>query len=467
MNHVQSAWFTSGTETFTSSLASLQPKLIQLKNIRMKIFVKIVVIISAIFLTQSANAQKAAAEIYTDTIPLGGNAWANEPAMITDSGLTNWSEGSSVANIYFSTDAAQTFNLFLRLKVDEGASEISISTGKNKFIKQILNTNFETIEIGKFQADKSGYIKIDLKGISKTGNVFADVSDLLIQPGKPGSNLVYVKKGSSFHFGRRGPSVHLNFLAPGNLKNNVHWFYNEITVPDGMDKLGSYFEADGFGEGYFGMQVNSKTERRILFSVWSPFETDNPKDIPDSLKIVLLKKGAAVQTHEFGNEGSGGQSYMNFMWKAGNTYAFLLHAEPDSIHHTTTYTSYFRDVSENKWYLIASFKRPQTVTYLKHLYSFLENFIPETGNETRMGFYKNQWVADDKNNWIELTDAKFTVDATAKGGYRKDYAGGVDGDKFFLKNDGFFNEFVEPNQIFSRRSSNKKPVIDFANLPLQ
>jgi hypothetical protein len=426
-----------------------------------KLFAKITGFIYLLLFSININAQ----QLFTDTIPLGGNAYVNEPAKITDDGLTNWSDASSAASIYFRTDVAQPFHIFLRLKVGEGKSEISITTGNSKFIKQISNTNFATIEIGKLNINKPGYIKINLKGISKTGNVFADVSDLIIQHEKPDSNLVYVKNGSSFHFGRRGPSVHLNFIVPDNLKNNVHWFYNEIMIPEGMDKLGSYFEADGFGEGYFGMQVNSATERHILFSVWSPFETDNPKDIPDSLKIVLLKKGATVQTHEFGNEGSGGQSFMTFLWKAGNTYGFLLHAESDSIHHTTTFTAYFKDISNNKWYLIASFKRPQTQTCLTHLYSFLENFIPETGDETRKGFYKNQWIADDKNNWYELTQAKFTVDATAKGGYRKDYAGGVEGDKFFLKNDGFFNEFVQPNQIFKRTASNNKPDIDFAALP--
>ncbi len=150
-------------------------------------------------------------------------------------------------------------------------------------------------------------------------------------------------------------------------------------------------------------------------------------------RIILIRKGPGVNTNNFGGEGSGGQSFMRFNWKAGNTYGFLLHAEPDSIHRITTYTAYFKDVSADKWYLIASFKRPQTTTYLTHLYSFLENFIPETGDQNRMGFYKNQWIADNKGEWHELTDVTFTVDATAKGGYRKDYAGGVDGDKFFFK----------------------------------
>lgn len=431
----------------------------------MRVLVKNAAFVFALLLNVPVNAQTTASPIYTDTIPLGGNAWVKAPAVITDEGLTQWSEASSVAGIYFRVDVVQDFDMSLRLKVPQGKSGIGMDHGKDHFIKQVSNTSFDIINIGTLHITKPGYIKIDLKGISKTGSVYAEVSDLIIQHAKPDSDIAYVKNGSSFHFGRRGPSVHLRYVIRDNLKSNISWFYNEITIPAGHDKLGSYFMADGFGEGYFGMQVNSETERRVLFSVWSPFETDDPKSIPDSLKIALLNKGATVNANDFGNEGSGGQSYMRFMWQAGNTYGFLLHAEPDSVHHTTTYTAYFKDVSVDKWYLIASFKRPQTVTHLTHLYSFLENFIPETGDETRMGSYKNQWVANDKAEWTELTHATFTVDATAKGGYRKDYAGGVNGDHFFLKNDGFFNEFVQPNQSLKRKTSGEKPAIDLAHLP--
>lgn len=428
----------------------------------MPVFKKNCAVLILLLLAVYGNAQHT---IYTDTISLGGNAYTAAPAEITDEGLINWSNASNITSIYFRTDVPQTFDISLHLQTPNGISEISITAGNSIFKKQITNTGFKIVNIGKINITKPGYVKIDLKGISKTGNVFANVSDLIIQYTKKDTGLVYVKNGSSFHFGRRGPSVHLRYDVPPELKNNINWFYNELMIPAGEDKLGSYFMADGFGEGYFGMQVNSETERRILFSVWSPFETDDPKSIPDSLKIALLKKGEAVITNDFGDEGSGGQSYMRFNWKAGNTYGFLLHAEPDSLHHTTTYTAYFKDVAVNKWYLIASFKRPQTVTNLTHLYSFLENFIPETGDQNRMSFYKNQWIADNKGEWHELRDVTFTVDATAKGGYRKDYAGGVDGDKFFLKNDGFFNEFVRPSQSFKRKASNKRPTIDIEVLP--
>ena len=425
-------------------------------------------VVVLLFVTAFGNlvkAQNSANRIFTDTIPLGGNAWVKEPAIIMDDGLTRWSDAAAVTSIYFRVDIAQDIDLALRLKVPVGKSGISLDYDQQHFTKQVSNTAFDIVHIGTLHITNPGHVKIDLKGINKTGAVYADVSDLIIQYAKQDTGLVYVKNGSSFHFGRRGPSVHLNFIVPDNLKNNVSWFYNEMVIPAGEDKLGSYFMADGFGEGYFGMQVNSETERRILFSVWSPFETDDPQSIPDSLKIHLLKKGETVITNNFGGEGSGGQSYMHFNWKAENTYGFLLHAEADSLHHTTIYTAYFRDIAENKWYLLASFKRPQTFTHLTHLYSFLENFIPETGDETRMGFYKNQWIANEKGEWHELTEAKFTVDATARGGYRKDYAGGVNGDRFYLKNDGFFNDFVKPFQIFKRSATGKPPVIDFTHLP--
>ena len=52
-----------------------------------------------------------------------------------------------------------------------------------------------------------------------------------------------------------------------------------MTIPKNNDVVGSYFMANGFAEGYFGIQVNSETERRILFSVWSPYKTDDPNSI--------------------------------------------------------------------------------------------------------------------------------------------------------------------------------------------
>lgn len=307
-------------------------------------------------------------------------------------------------------------------------------------------------------------MKIEARGLSRTGPVFAEVSDLQISGSAVDSTTSFVRnnEGNYFYWGRRGPSVHINYdMRP--LKDEAEWFYNEIIVPKGNDVIGSYFMADGFAEGYFGMQVNSATERRILFSVWSPFNTDDPNSIPDDKKIRLLKKGENVHTGEFGNEGSGGQSYLKYFWHAGDTCRFLLHGVP-AANDYTQYTAYFFDTQTRKWLLIAGFSRPATSTYLRRLHSFLENFEPETGTITRKAFYRNQWVRTNKGEWGPLTGMTFTGDATANKGYRMDYAGGAENGKFFLQNCGFFNDPVRLKTYFTVPAPAQAPVIDFSTL---
>lgn len=222
---------------------------------------------------------------------------------------------------------------------------------------------------------------------------------------------------------------------------------------------------NGFGEGYFGMQCNSETERRILFSVWSPFDTQEPKLIPDSLKIKLLRKGEGVYIGEFGNEGSGGQSFLRYNWKAGKTYKFLTQVKPDD-KGNTIYTSYFFAADENRWRIIAGFLRPQTNVYYTRAHSFLENFIPEQGYLTRRVLFRNQWFRTSNGEWMEANESVFTYDETARKQARLDYQGGYNKQKnaFYLQNCGFFNESTPYKSKFTRKKENKVPNIDFEQL---
>lgn len=398
-------------------------------------------------------------------IPAGENSWLSpeenrRSRIITQQGIQNWNNLESKLTSYIRTNNSGRLQLGLRMRAPSGPSTLKITmAGKSEEIR-IENQEFEDIIIGKFDLDKSGYHSIEIEPVNKTGETIVDIEDILVGGPATQGEVNFVK--DNFHFGRRGPSVHLRYIYPE--EKDVLYFYNEIVVPEGEDVIGSYFMANGFSHGYFGIQVNSEDERRILFSVWSPYETQDPKEIPEDYRITLLKKGKGVYTGEFGNEGSGGQSYLKYMWKPDTTYGFLLKGEPTG-KNSTNYTAYFFAPEKGEWELIASFQRPYTNNYLKNLYSFLENFSPPTGNISRKAFYKNQWVYDTKNNWTESTKIKFTADATANAGHRLDYAGGVEGEAFFMKNCGFFDDYTPTNVMFERKSSGVVPNINLEDLP--
>ncbi len=397
------------------------------------------------------------------TIPVGGNAWLENGGTLSETGLTNWSDPQTICRTYVRVTKPGMLKVSLLLHPHGAKSSLKVNIfNQSKTVAVEGNTKKEFFA-GEWQVTEPGYIPISVQGISSSGGNFGDLSAIVISGGAVSPELSYVRnnEGNYFYWGRRGPSVHLNYNT--RKLNNIEWFYSEVTVPQGNDVRGSYFMANGFNGGYFGMQVNSDRERRILFSVWSPFQTDDPGSIPQEDKIVLIKKGEGVNTGEFGNEGAGGQSFLVYPWKAGNTYRFLLRGKPDG-QNATVYTAYFYAPEAPNWRLIASFKRPKTNTYLTDLYSFLENFIPETGNIQRMALYGNQWVADANGQWTELTQITFTGDETARKNFRKDYAGGVDNGRFYLKNCGFFNAFTPLDQEFTRPAGKVKPVVDFGRL---
>ena len=401
-------------------------------------------------------------------IPIGGNSWitsiGNITENISDAGVINWQNPQNVISTYVRVPQAGKLRVSVSVKVPDGESRISVNiAGRSISFTAKGNTSIDYF-VDEWNIPSAGYVKIDLQALSKTGNYFGTVDNLSISGTSSTTKTSFVPNNNNnyFHFGRRGPSVNLSYVIP--TQEDVEWYYNEITVPVSSDILGSYFMANGFAEGYFGMQVNSSTERRILFSVFSPSTQNDPTQVPDSQKIKLLKKGTGVITGEFGNEGTGGQSYLIYNWQAGNTYKFLVHGKP-SVNNYTDYTAYFYAPEEGVWRLIASFSRPQTNTYLKSFYSFLENFNPESGNRTRTFSLYNQWVNTKSGQWFEVSRAKFAGDETANNGYRMDYSGGISNNKFYLRNCGFFDDFTQLNIDLSRPTTGIPPSINFATLP--
>lgn len=392
-------------------------------------------------------------------VGLAGNGYVTNDshgARITGNGLSHWTSPDAIVSVYFYLPQPTKADLALLAR---GDSQIKVSYDSKSFDVVLQSNDFENIPVGQIDVKEAGYVRIDLQGISKKGDSFGDVKQLIVNGVEGGCN--FVTDDFSTHFGRRGPSVHLAYTLP---EGDIEWFYNEVTVPKEGEIRGSYYMASGFGEGYFGMQYNSPTERRVLFSVWSPFDTQDPREIPEDQKIKLLRKGKDVHIGEFGNEGSGGQSYLIYPWKADETYKFLMQVHPDG-NGNTIYTAYFYATDNSEWRLIASFMRPQTNTWYRHAHSFLENFIPEQGNLSRKVLFGNQWARTKEGKWIPVENVKFTHDATAHARKRLDYQGGeTDDNRYYLKMGGFFNDATPYGSKFSIKPGRKAPKINLKKL---
>ena len=399
-------------------------------------------------------------------VPLGGNTYQIQHTTadkIDKNGIEKWHSRETVWHTYIFSGTEKKVTITMECNEIPSNNWIEVGLNEEKFRTiPVKNVKDRKISLGTCQF-KKGYNLIRFKSGKKGIAPFPKVRHLNISyRGIDDFKFVRDNIDQRFYWGRRGPSVHLSYAWQENVR--VKWFYNEMTIPIGKDPIGSYFMANGFREGYFGIQVNSQTERRILFSVWSPFSTNNQNEIPENQKIRMLKKGAGVFTGEFGNEGSGGQSYLIYPWKAGVTYAFLNAVEPDGMGNTI-YSAYFKDPDNQTWILIARFLRPQTNTWLTRPHSFLENFIADRGYLNREVWYQNQWVADENGKWYPIQKATFTGDDIARRQYRADADGGVKGAYFFLTNGGFFNTNTPLNTAFSLALPKTSPYIDFTGLP--
>lgn len=411
--------------------------------------------VAALFMALPTVAQSES------VVTLSGNAYVTSGSTASiDEGncaIRNWNDKETVISFYFKAEKCGKMNVALQAK---GKSRIEVSLlGKKKKVT-LDSDNLERIELGTFKVKTPGYIKMDIRGLKiKEGEDFGSVATVYV--GGDVAPVVCVAPDFSTHFGRRGPSVHMGYALPNE---NIEWFYNEVVVPEEGDIPSSYYMACGFGQGYFGMQNNTPYKRRVLFSVWSPYETDNAAEIPDSLRVVLLKKGEGVTVQDFGNEGSGGQSFMHYDWKAGERCRFLMGVKPDG-NGNTVYTAYFFDNNMGKWRLVASFRRPKISTWYTGAHSFLENFNPVMGYINRKACYGNQWARTADGRWLPVTQARFTCDATGHHRHRLDYTGGVEGETFFLSMGGFFDEYMKSGTMFKRAgNTTEAPDIDFSTL---
>ncbi|MBB4035482.1 hypothetical protein GGR21_001375 [Dysgonomonas hofstadii] len=407
------------------------------------------------------------------SIPFAGNSYISYPKNsnlidnYTGKLVSGWVDKDIIISTYFRVGASGKLNIGFLGSNNTGTSKIRFTIEGESYDVTVSGPTSKIYGITTLQRSAPGYVKVDMQGLSKSGNTFGDISHFRIGESAASStnNFVTEEKmaedAMNCYFFRRGASTHFFYTLP---TSDVEYFYNEILVTEENAVNATYYMMNGFSQGYMGIQQVTSGERKVLFSVWSPYQTDDPNDIPEEMRVKLLRKGANVTIGEFGNEGSGGQSWLNYSWEPGTTYKALVGIRPDG-NGNSIYTAYF--YADNEWKLIASFSRPQTTTYYKGAYSFLENFVPTQSIYTRSVAFKNQWVRLVSGEWKEITEAKFSMDDTGRNGIRYDVYGNVDQNtnSFVLKGFGFFDEHTAYGTILTRNSnSSGPPNIDFEAL---
>ncbi|KAI8084003.1 uncharacterized protein B0P05DRAFT_535812 [Gilbertella persicaria] len=192
-------------------------------------------------------------------------------------------------------------------------------------------------------------------------------------------------------------AIHNAWQVPSGL-TNITEMISSVKVPAGSDPTNTYWMANGFSNGYMGMQHNSGDERRILFSIW-----DNGK----GSKVNLVEAGKDAIAEGFGGEGTGAHAFIRYGWVPEQPVFFKVTADVDHAKQGAIYSGYYSVGNPDNWTLVASFFAEEQPKYLTGLYGFLENFGSDR-TQLREGFYGNFTVKNEAGTTAIITEFDFT-----------------------------------------------------------
>ncbi len=365
------------------------------------------------------------------------------------SGIAGWDEPALKVEWFGELKHSGKIDCSLSLTLPPGTEShlrLTVAGESHEALARGSGTNPVVAPFGSF-AIAAGYQRFTLESNDPPGKSGGDLTALLLS-GPAAADAHFNLKPR-----RNAASVHLFYPTAG--LTNLTAFYCEVTALE--DPLWTYYMACGWHRGYLGMQVNSPTERRIIFSVWaSGGEPTDRGKVQTGDRVVLVAKGPGVYTGDFGNEGTGGHSHFIYPWKTGQKQRFLVTAQPVDATHTI-FAGYYFLPDLKKWTLISSWKAPKEGGYLRGLYSFSENFGGANGQLRRKALFGNQWVRMAQGPWRELTTASFSFDPTGRAD-RLDRFMGLEGGQFFLSQGGFIPGTTPYGEEFVRPATHNQPV---------
>jgi bifunctional DNA-binding transcriptional regulator/antitoxin component of YhaV-PrlF toxin-antitoxin module len=322
-----------------------------------------------------ALAVSARAELRIPASTAYGEPWEGG-AKINKDGIAGWKDSAQKILWFGEIKAAGKLDASLVVRLPAGAKSKLRLTIAGQTHEAVASGGAApgTVSFGSFTIAQPGYVRFELSSANSAGKPNGDI-DALVLDGPATADAHFNMEPR-----RNAASVHLHYTVPKDAA--IEWFYNEVTAV--ADPVHTFEMACGFSRGYFGMQVNSPTERRIIFSVWDAASGQSAKDrttVAEENHAQLLGKGPGVVAGVFGNEGTGGHSHFVYPWKTGEAQKFLLGAKADGAN--TIYTGWWFHPAEKKWMLIASFRAPKDGKLLRGLHSFSENFGGDNGHLQR------------------------------------------------------------------------------------
>src|SRR5580693_6606174 len=243
-------------------------------------------------------------------------------ASVSHSGISDWTDPSLKVLWFGEIKNPGKLDCSLELRLPAGVESklrLSVAGKSREVAAKGMGDDLVKVDFGSFDVLTAGYQRFTLESLNSSGRDAANIQTFLLDgPAAEGAHFNLKER-------RNAASVHLNYPV-GNV-TNVNAFYCEITAVEAP--LWTYFEACGWHRGYFGMQVNSPSERRIIFSVWdSGGEKIDRSKVGQQDRVALVAKGEGVFSGDFGNEGTGGHSHLVFDWKTGEKQRFVVTAKP-------------------------------------------------------------------------------------------------------------------------------------------
>ena len=228
---------------------------------------------------------------------------------------------------------------------------------------------------------------------------------------------------------RAARSVHLGYEG-----RDGELFYNEVTVEQSVN--GSYFMVCGWSGGYFGMQqLDSPTNKVVLFSVWDASPGDVADQVPREQRVEVLHEGRGTRVKRFGGEGTGGQCFWPYQWETNEVCRFVVSAEVQG--DKTAYAGWFYDNHAHAWRHLVTLRTRTGGTGLRGQYSFIEDFRRNglSVQERRQARFGNGWLRNHNGQWAALTRARFTA-SNADWEAKENIDAGTSAGQFYLATGG-------------------------------